>query len=68
MRIRTCQSCAFAMTINGNLRCGRVQTMADGSRGRASTPADIVTDSIPEPQRVPRDKCGPERTHWEKRT
>lgn len=72
---RICQTCAhcteFVFAGRDHLGCLRPHHYRNGGvlrppEGGFSTAFEV--DSIPEPQRVDADKCGPERRHWVSRT
>lgn len=70
----TCETCGHAAVIahaawdeHKRLRCFRVRTARDGTKmhpeGVGANPL-FERDSLPEPQRVVDDKCGPDGRHW----
>lgn len=70
----TCETCGHSALVqhavwdeHKRLRCMRTRTARDGSKmlpeGVGSNPL-FERDSMPEPQRGPLDKCGPDGKHW----
>jgi hypothetical protein len=80
MTARDCQSCHhchkvtlhLATPVREELRCFRIRRHRDTRSpgkgvvhpGVEGFPVWSERDVVPEPHRVPGDKCGPDGTHW----
>ena len=74
MTFPNCETCGHSSLVqhaewdeHKRLRCMRTRTARDGTlmlHERVGSNPLFERDSLPEPQRVDGDKCGPKGIHW----